>query len=551
MKLRNPAHAADVLAYIEQTRAKALEGQEMELLLVDVSHLFHMNYHATADKPINEAYKRTLEQVAGLTQDVPHVAICVDSPPYLRKQIAPSYKAQRDALEPAVVDMFARIKERLAKDGFPIWGAKGYEADDIIAGAVAWARNRNPPLTVTIASADKDMLQLVAEGVTVLSTKTGARMGSAEVEAKFGVPPAQLRDLLAIMGDTADNVPGAKGVGLKRGAELLSQYGNIDAIYEAYRVLLDVEPEAKLKAFERSMLDCREQVMLARKLVTLVTDAPVDYEEALKQRMTQPIAEPTADWTDAEFESEPDASEMAALAGDALDAMADDIVAEFDKATGKTEEPVSETKQVKVEAVEEPKVRAKPITEIVRSPVSYALELEPRSLGQVDTLATAMFNSRLFGKFPNKEAVMAAVLRGREIGLSALMALDCFYVVGNRIVMSAHLIAARGQADPNCEYMQVIESTAESCTVEIKNRRNPKATRYTYTLDQAKQAGLCPENPRTRPPPQGKDDRVPWEKDPQAMLAKTVKVRAVRQEFPGAALGLYAPEELGGETEAA
>ncbi len=506
-----------------------------ELLLVDISHLWRMHWHATADKPISEAYTRTLEDVARLTQNVEHVAICCDCPPYSRLQLAPTYKAQREALEPAVVALFDRIKERLATDGYPLWGVKGYEADDIIAGAVHWARSRDPKLDVVIASADKDMLQLVGEGVTVLSTKTGARMGPAEVEAKFGVAPTQLRDLLAIMGDTADNVPGAKGVGPKKGAAFLLQHGNLDDIYAA---LMHTE-EADLNAAERAMLTHREQVMLARKLVTLVTDAPVDYEEALKPRVAKPIAEPSADWTDAEFEDEP---------------VDGDIAEAFDAATGKTEEPVSETKQKVVEAVPEPEapqVRAKPVTAMQRAPLSYELELEPRNLQQVDTLATVIANSRLFTKFQNKESIMAVLMRGREIGLSALMALDCFYQIGGRLVMSAHLIADRGQKDPLCEYMQTIESTEERCTIEIKNKRNPKPTRYTYTIDQAKQAGLCPENPRTRPPANGKDDRLPWEKDPQAMLAKTVKVRGVRAEFPGAALGLYAPEELGEASEAA
>src|SRR3954467_8861714 len=118
-----------------------------------------------------------------------------------------------------------RSREFVEAYRIPIFIADGLEADDLLAVAVARAREKG--LRVVIASSDKDLMQLVDDHVVLWDAMRDRVYGEPEVFAKFGVPPAQGRDLLALVGDTSDNVPGVPGVGLKTAAELLLQFGSI------------------------------------------------------------------------------------------------------------------------------------------------------------------------------------------------------------------------------------------------------------------------------------------------------------------------------------
>lgn len=490
----------------------------MTLLLIDVSHLFWSSWHASADREIGAAFQWTIERVASLKNGHKHTAICCDFPPYFRREISPDYKAQREAQPPAASEQFRRTRERLEKDGHVIWQARGFEADDVIAGAVAWARSREEPLEVTIASADKDLLQLVAEGVRVLSTRTNEYMGADEVMAKFGVYPEQMRDLLALAGDKSDNVPGVPGVGPKKAADLLKRFGSLAGIVSG----LDSIEQPKLRETLREHLI---NIELSRKLVTLRTDAPIDYETLFAPREVRHLT----DFSDADFEDVD------------TDEPEDDV-----GAAEQQKEP--EATQESEAAAEAP--RAKAITgngggtAIVLAPPSFELELQPRSIKGAFDLAKGIYESRLYSKFTSPEAICAVIIRGREMGLGALTALDCFHVVEGKPALHAHLIIARAKQHPDCEYFQMVESTGARAVYETKNRRNKNPTRHTYTLEQAKQAGVCPEHMRTKREGGDKDRRTNWEKRPAEMLAKTCGVQLARMEYPDAALGLYAIEEL-------
>src|SRR5262245_28598632 len=134
------------------------------LLLIDLSGIFWANWHATADQNVNGAHDLTLDKIASLREGFDHAVICCDCPPYKRKKIAPSYKAQRDAPPPQAIELLGRVQSRLELDGLLIWRREGYEADDVIATAVALAQNEQEPVEITIASSDKDLLQLVDDG---------------------------------------------------------------------------------------------------------------------------------------------------------------------------------------------------------------------------------------------------------------------------------------------------------------------------------------------------------------------------------------------------
>lgn len=169
-------------------------------------------------------------------------------------------------------------------------------------------------------------------------------------------------------------------------------------------------------------------------------------------------------------------------------------------------------------------------------PGPFEMQLEPTSLGIAFKLGQALYESRLYTRFPTAQAITAVIVRGREMGIGALTALDCFHVVEGKPYASAHLMIARAKADPDCEYFQLIESTAELATWETKNRRNPKPTRYTYTIGQAIKAGLLMK------------EKNNWNTRPEDMLIKTSGAKLAKIEYTSSAIGLTSIEEMGGES---
>ena len=138
-----------------------------------------------------------------------------------------TYKANRPAAEAALHHQIKLACEALEADGFPVWRVDGFEGDDLIATAVKALTadlSYHSRQQVLIASADKDLLALVSEKVEVHSTRTGSRLGPAEVREKLGVDPCQVVDYLTLVGDASDNIKGAKGIGPKTAAGLLGLY---------------------------------------------------------------------------------------------------------------------------------------------------------------------------------------------------------------------------------------------------------------------------------------------------------------------------------------
>ncbi|HVS45069.1 MAG TPA: 5'-3' exonuclease H3TH domain-containing protein, partial [Verrucomicrobiae bacterium] len=400
---------------------------------------------------------------------------------------------------------FDRVKARLRADGLLLWQADGYEADDLIAQATEAALHAGHH--VRIASGDKDFLQLLGPDVDYLSLRTFDVVGPEKVREKYGVDVAQFGDYLALVGDKSDNVPGCPGCGPVNAAKLLNRCKDLaDLAVELDRDAASVTTPKMAQALRENWA----QIELARKLVDFRTDAPIRFEDIYDERQQQPLTEGPIDM------DEPDDFET-------------------------TPEPVS----TKVEQLgsEEPTPTHAPIAVDDRAPVvetqaiavaptvEFSRGLEPISIGGAYKLARGLFESRLYQRFNNAEAIMAVIIRGREMGLGALTSLDAFHVIEGKPAPHAYLIIARAKADPDCEYFQCVESTATSCTWETKNRCNPSVTRLTYTIDDAKKAGILK--------PGGN-----WEKRPGEMCRARAGTGLARMEYPAAACGLYSWEEL-------
>jgi 5'-3' exonuclease len=244
------------------------------LTVIDLSSIFWQTWHATKDQEVSSAFDGTIHKVYQHVNGSDPVAIAVDRPPYLRKKISPDYKSQRDKPSAVAVDQLCRVIERLENDGFPVLGAAGYEADDILATIAAnlSVAISTEDVALHIVSSDKDLLQLVEPGITATSPLTGEEFGPDEVHAKFGVWPEDMLRFLALIGDKSDNVLGVPGVGPKTAVKII----NGDSVPDSIQAKLD---------------EHAAQIELSTKLITLMDNAPIDVNRCFEPRMAKPTAE--------------------------------------------------------------------------------------------------------------------------------------------------------------------------------------------------------------------------------------------------------------------
>lgn len=168
----------------------------------------------------------------GLRDHAPsHALVIFDhGGPTWRHAIYPEYKAHRKPMSPYLVDELVLMKDRMAAAGWALMAQPGEEADDTLYGVSAAARAEGED--VIVLSTDKDLVRLVDMGVRVNNHFDREWRDVAWCEQKFGVHPRLLTDFLALMGDTADNIPGVEGVGAKTAAKLLNQYGSLQAVLD-------------------------------------------------------------------------------------------------------------------------------------------------------------------------------------------------------------------------------------------------------------------------------------------------------------------------------
>ena len=205
------------------------------LVLIDGSSYLYRAFHAlpplTAPdgSPSGALFGIVNMLRATLKENPDFTAFVVDaSGPTFRDEMYPQYKAQRPPMPDdlrAQVEPMMKIVEAL---GFPILRVSGVEADDVIGTLALQAHAAGIP--VTISTGDKDFAQLVRPGITLTNTMTGSVLDDAGVMEKFGVRPDQVVDLLSLMGDTVDNIPGVDKCGPKTAAKWLGEYGTMDAV---------------------------------------------------------------------------------------------------------------------------------------------------------------------------------------------------------------------------------------------------------------------------------------------------------------------------------
>ena len=262
------------------------------LYLVDGSGYIFRAYHALpplsrSDGVPTGAVAGFCNMLAKLIDDVRdegangHLVVIFDAGRHtFRNDIYAEYKANRPEPPEDLVPQFGLIREATRAFNVPCIELAGFEADDVIATYARQAIAAGDE--VIIVSSDKDLMQLVRDGVSMLDPMRARRIGPAEVEERFGVAPDKVVDVQALAGDSVDNVPGVPGIGVKTAAELIRTYGDLDS-------LLARAAEIKQPKRRERLIAHAEDARMSRELVRLRDDVPVaDGVETLETRSPEP-----------------------------------------------------------------------------------------------------------------------------------------------------------------------------------------------------------------------------------------------------------------------
>lgn len=261
-----------------------------QVFLLDGSSMFYRAYHAIRDlrradgMATNAIYGYLLSLRSILNEFKPdEIAVAFDRPePTFRNEKFQAYKANRTAPPDDLIVQIPWIKKVTGRLGIPCLEMAGYEADDLIGTMAVYIGQKGRECV--IVTGDKDLLQLVNESVSVLrlSTKKNEMYRDAEVKERYGVSPRQFIDVLALMGDASDNVPGVPGIGEKNAIALIQEFGSLESLYENISKVSGKKRKENLTEF-------KDQAFLSQKLVTIETAVSLDLTDGFARR--QPVDE--------------------------------------------------------------------------------------------------------------------------------------------------------------------------------------------------------------------------------------------------------------------
>jgi DNA polymerase I len=256
------------------------------LFLVDASGYVYRAFHAlpalgtSRGLPTNAVLGFAKMLAKLLKAEKPeYLAIVFDAPGgTFRDALFAGYKEHRAPMPDELRPQQPYVRKLVAALRLPVVEEPGVEADDVIGTLVAQAEQAG--LETVIVTADKDMMQLVSERTTLHDDMRNRRIGVPEVRERFGVEPALVPDVLGLMGDAIDNIPGVRGIGAKTAAQLLQRYGSLEKIYEHVpdmkRSRIRGEGSLGLK-LEKDVANAG----LSKRLATVATDTPIDVNPAL------------------------------------------------------------------------------------------------------------------------------------------------------------------------------------------------------------------------------------------------------------------------------
>lgn len=256
------------------------------VVLFDGNAIMHRAYHALPPlsarngEPVNAVYglvSMLLKVISDLSPT--HIVFAFDrKEPTFRKKILESYQAQRPEMEEALSGQFEKAREVIEAFGIPFYDKAGFEADDVIGSLAVKIKNqtKSQDSSVLVVTGDRDMLQLVDEKHRVYlfmpmkGLSDSKKFGVAETIERIGIPPEQIIDYKALVGDPSDNYKGVPGIGPKTAVDLLEKYKTLDNIYKNIE---DLPERLKTK-----LLEHRESAYQSQTLATIVTDVEIDFD---------------------------------------------------------------------------------------------------------------------------------------------------------------------------------------------------------------------------------------------------------------------------------
>lgn len=536
-----------------------MSTEKPRVLLVDLSGTFHRIYAMSAGESIDAAAEKTLSSTRRLASQYEHVAICCDSGRSFRHDIAKQinawdpeykgYKGKRPPPDPVLIAQLGRVERDLYAEGFAIYKAPGFEADDIMATLCAQLRAAG--YMVDVSTEDKDLRSLATDEppqVRIIR-KGGEVNGPAEIKERFGVPPNRLIELLALSGDTTDGVPGIKDLGVVRAAKIVNGFPSFaEAHAAAVDEAADVISEEALRAAQKAAGQKMDKLLprkfqpatraaiaggkqacgVSLQLVTLRTDVPVDCALALAPRVVPDAVQKAAERRElaerANAEAEEEEAAIAAAQAefeqqerDQEEAMTmQAVIPDADFTDGKppsdrpTDANAPTTAPLPQPAAAPPVTAAKSQAAVAPTqngsapkpagPQTAALarvtqerpfekQLEPRNPAEGQWLAETIFASKLFKDIGDVDKAYVKLAVGRSMGLTLYQSLSLHMFQG-KIVKPALMIVAQVRLNPQCEYIHKVFGDDKKAVWATKRKGNPRVAEWEFTIEEAEAAGL-------------------------------------------------------------
>lgn len=287
----------------------------MRILLVDLWNVFHVYWHAGVNKEAGWAFKETMGRCRALAREYDYCAFMADGGASFRKDLDSRWKKNREEKAAGLFAQLAETEHQLDVEGFHVFKSEQFEADDLIATAVAQLRaatwGGDAP-AITINSSDRDLFALLDIGVEILWTVAPHKIVQAEhlcLTDKIGVDPPRMRDFL-VLSDKHNGVKYFEDIGPKHAARLLNQFGDLKGILAAVdnRVpdsdQFEVHPpsvRASIKKALSDTVDGRPLIDVAVQICTLRTDAPIDIKTIFQKKAPRPAP---AEWDDVRHDDE-------------------------------------------------------------------------------------------------------------------------------------------------------------------------------------------------------------------------------------------------------
>jgi len=229
------------------------------------------NLRSPAGVPVNAVYGFTAMLQKLLREERPdYIAVAFDTgEPTFRHERYEEYKANRDETPEEYEPQVPLVRRLLEAYGIPVFTKDGYEADDII-GTIA-KKAANEGLDVFIVTRDKDLLQLLSDGIYIYDSKSGKVLDIEKFRKERGIEPKQMIDVLALAGDSSDNIPGVRLIGEKTALQLIREFGSLENVLSN----LDKIPQKKRREYLEADAD---KARLSKELVTINTDVPLDFD---------------------------------------------------------------------------------------------------------------------------------------------------------------------------------------------------------------------------------------------------------------------------------